>query len=176
MNILKNCFKFACLTATFGMTIRWTFTYLKDEDATTIDLKSYELPANQLPMLSICLLNPFTESKIKEYNETLTLSEYNHLWQEGFYDVANEIDFYSISINSTEFYIGDITKFRNGSAIVSRSPNFLHELPRVTYTGFRGVVFLKCFGLQSMHTEAHSVMYGFNVSTLPEKQKINNYL
>ena len=171
MSILKTCFKFACLAATLVMTIKWTCTYLEDEDATQIDLKPFEFPANQLPMLSVCLLDPISELKLREYNDTMTLSQYIHLWKEGYYDIANEIDFDSISINSTDFYIGYVTKFRNGSTMIHRSPHFIHEFPRVTYTGFHGAGFFKCFGLQSMQTKALFVMYGFNQSTFPDKHE-----
>ena len=117
-------------------------------------------------MLSICLLNAISESKLKEYNETLTLSKFYQLFEEGSYNVTNDIEFDNISVNSTEIYIGEIVKFRNGSS------NFRHALPRVSlsgHSGYKGIGFVKCFGLQSMETDVTFVMYGFNQTAFPEK-------
>ena len=139
MNTLRKCFKLTCVIATFAMTIRWISVYSEDADAVQpIEHKGFQFPADQLPMLSICHGRPIIESKLKEYNDSLTYAKFIKLWSEGSYNDINKINFDDISLNSSEFYVSDMTKFRNGTTVVGRSPNFLHEQPRVTYIGFRG--------------------------------------
>ena len=59
MSILRDGFKLACFVATVTMSIKWLLTYLEDADAIQIDLKPFEFPVRQLPMVSICLQSPF---------------------------------------------------------------------------------------------------------------------
>ena len=72
MAILRYCFNLACFSTAFGMTILWVCRYLHDEDSIQLDLKPFDFPQGQRPMLSFCLMNPFIEDKLKEYNDTLT--------------------------------------------------------------------------------------------------------
>ena len=63
------------------------------------------------------------------------------------------MNFDDISINLAEFYVSEYTTFRNGSVILQQPPNFLHELPRVTYFGFFGTsrLLFSINGAQTAH-------------------------
>ena len=133
MSVLRNCFRLGCFVATLVIIVRWICTYTQDADAIQIDIKPFEFPAGQLPMVSICLLNSISESKLKEYNDTLTLSKFYQLFEEGSYHVTNDIEFDDISVNSSDIYVGEIAAFKNGSS------NFRHSLPRVSASGYSGI-------------------------------------
>ena len=78
MAILRYVFNLAFFAVAFGMTVVWLFTYLENEDSVKVYLKALDFPEGQYPIISFCLRDPFIESKLKRYNETLTGLMYKH--------------------------------------------------------------------------------------------------
>ena len=150
MLILRYCFNLACFSTAVGMTFYWLVKYMKDEDGVQVNLNpSEKLTTRQRPLLSLCFQDPFIESKLHRYNKTLTGKKYRMILKgESAYDGIEKIDFDDVTLNMTDFYLGDSITFRNGTSISGDSPNFLNQLPRVTYSGFWDFLFLKCFGLR----------------------------
>ena len=74
--VFKYCYTIACISTAFGMTVLWMCRYSLDEDSVKIDLKQFQFLEGQYPMISVCLVDPFIESKIKEYNDTLSGEKY----------------------------------------------------------------------------------------------------
>ena len=79
MVFLRYFFNLACFTIAFGMTIWWLYRYSLDEDIVQFDLKPIDFQEGEYPILSFCLADPFIESKLKKYNETLTVPKYKEI-------------------------------------------------------------------------------------------------
>ena len=62
-NNIKRGFRVGCIIATILLSIRWGFRYNQDEDLTLVDYKDSN--AKVLPILSLCLSNPFLEEQLK---------------------------------------------------------------------------------------------------------------
>ena len=172
--VFKYCYTIACISTAFGMTVLWICRYSLDEDSVKIDLKQFQFLEGQYPMISVCLVDPFIESKIKEYNDTLSGEKYRQfLMGERFSIQTRNISFEDVTLNLADFYIGDEVYFRNGSYKQGESPNFIHEIPRVTYTGFYGLYFFKCYGIKSKssswshETDFYGATFSFNASLFP---------
>ena len=158
MILLRYCFNLTCFSIAFGMTIFWIYKFLKDDDLCQVDFKSIEtLTEGNYPMLSVCLWNGFIEHKIRQYNNSLSVQKYkNFLEGKAYYNGIEKIDFDDVTLNIEDLYIGDSIKFRNGTLINSRRPNFLNDVPRVSYTSIQDGILVKCFGLQFQYTNVAS--------------------
>ena len=169
MNILRYCFNLACFSTAIGMTVYWLVKYLKDEDGVQVKLNPSEsLTAMQRPVVSLCFQDPFIESKLHRYNITLTSKKYRMILKgESAYDGNEKIYFDDVTLNIADFYLGDSITFRNGTSISGDWPNFLKQLPRVTYSGFWDFMFLKCFGLRIEYRNVMYAMFQFNSSVFP---------
>ena len=168
MVILRYIFNFACFTTAFGMTIWWLYRYSLDEDIVQIDLKPIDFQAGQYPMLSFCVTDPFIESKLKKYDETLTVAKYKDILLGLIsYQGMMNIDFEDVTLNLTNFYLGAGIRLRNGSFIKMVGPNFLHELPQATYTVFSYGLFYKCIKLKSKLANIDFHYFTFNSSIYP---------
>ena len=168
LNGFKYFLNVTCFCAAFGMTVLWLLRFSLDEDSVQIDLKPFNFPEGQYPMLSFCLVDPFIESRLKEYNDTLTGEMYREFLKgDRFYKDIENIDFDNVTLNLADFYLGDDVYFRNGSYKAGSAPNFLHEIPQVTFTGFYEPLFLKCYGLKSSVVNHYAVSFKFNSSIFP---------
>ena len=167
MHVLRYFFNSACFAVAFGMTLVWLYTYLQNEDSVRIDLKRFNFPKGQYPMLSFCLIDPFIQSEIKRYKKNLTVKEYKaHLMGIRFRKEMNDINFDNVTRNLADFYNATIIKFRNGSQL-----HRFYELPQVTYIGFRdrpaSNKIFKCFGLKSNFTNIEWIRFRFNSRLYP---------
>ena len=154
------------------MTIFWFHKLLKDEDLCQVDFKSIEtLTEGNYPMLSVCLWNPFIDYKIIHYNNSLSVLKYmKFLEGKAYYNGIEKIAFDEITLDIGDFYIGDSITFQNGTIIRGKRPNFLNDIPRVSYTSIQEGVLIKCFGLQFQHTNVASATFGFNASIFRDKK------
>ena len=163
MVFLRYFFNLACFSIAFAMTLVWFCTYLKNEDSVRVDLKPFDFVEGRYPMASFCLIDPFIDSKLKTFNETVTGEIYkDFLLGKSYSKEMKDINFDDVTLNLADFYLGSNIKFRN-----STKWHQLFELPRVTYSGFRGT-FLKCFGLQSNFTNIDIIFFNFNSSLYPD--------
>ena len=78
MGVLRYFFNLACFSVAFGMTVLWFCTYLENEDSVKVYLKTLAFPEGHYPMILFCLCDPFIETELKRYNETLTGEMYKH--------------------------------------------------------------------------------------------------
>ena len=180
-NVFRYCYNIACVATAFGMTVLWMCRYSLDEDSVKIDLKQFHFLEGQYPMISVCLIDPFVESRIKKYNNSLSGEKYRELLiGHKFSSQIEEIIFEDVTLNLADFYIGDDVYFRNGTYKQGTSPNFIHEIPQMTYTGFYGLYFFKCYGLKSKsstwrhETDFHGATFSFNASLFPNSIRPNS--
>ena len=129
MNILTKIFRFACFSVAFGMTVYWCNKFWKDEDLCLVDYKSYDSSSDvDYPMLSFCLQDPLIESKIQQYNDTLTSQKYeNYLMGLEYYDGIENIDFNDVTFDLSEYVHGEQITFDNGTTILRTHPNRIFE-------------------------------------------------
>ena len=166
--LFRYSFNFGCLCTAFGMSVLWLYRFLLDEDSVKIDLKPFTLFDGQYPMLSFCHEDPFIESKLKEFNNTLSGKQYREFLKgEKYYNEIKDINFDDVTLNMADFYLGDRIQFKNGSYIESIAPNFNHEKPQVTFTGFWGSLFYKCFSLRTNLRDYNWLHFMFNSSMYP---------
>ena len=169
MSVLKYCFNLACLGIALGMTAFWLYKFWKDEDIVQMDFQPFELiPSEELPILSLCFSEVFIESRLKYYNESLTNQMYlEFLRGDQFYSGIDNIDFDNVTKDLADFYITDVIVFRNGTFQVGTYPNFVNGLPQVTFAGFIGPYFVKCFGIRSSYSNIKYGTFALNSSIFP---------
>ena len=115
MNFLRKLFSFACFSAALGMTIFWVYKYSKDEDLCVVDYKNLGSSKDvENPILSFCFIYPVIEWKLKSYNTSFTIRDYND-YLRGLKDVEGMeyVDFDNVTVNLPEYYLADITGFKN---------------------------------------------------------------
>ena len=178
--VFKYCYTIACISTSFGMTVLWMCRYSLDEDSVKIDLKQFHFLEGRYPIISVCLIDPFVEPRIKKYNNSLSGEKYRELLiGDKFSSQIEEIIFEDVTLNLADYYIGDDVYFRNGTYKQGESPNFIHEIPQMTYTGFYGLYFFKCYGLKSKssswshETDFHGATFSFNKVWEDESQKMS---
>ena len=167
--VLRYFFNVACFTTAFGMTFWWFYRFFKNEDSVQIDEKPLNFHDGHYPILSFCLNDPFIDSKLKKYNDTLTIAEYKMILMGlSSYKGIENINFDDVTLDLADFYLGFDVHFRNGTTIEKMYHDALEFLPQVTYSGLSFGSFRKCFGFDSMLTNIHVVTLKFNSSIYPE--------
>ena len=176
MKVLRHSFSLACFATAFGMSIYWFYMFLKDEDLVQINLKTSEtIDKSQDTMASFCFKDPIIESKLKTYNDTITAQKYlEFLYGYRLHVGSNSIDFDDITLNLMDYYLEDTIAFHNGTYMQGIAPNFVHEKPHVTYSGFYDGQLIKCFGMRSTYTGVSYSSFRFNSSLFPNGIR-NNY-
>ena len=168
MVVLRYFFNLACSLAAFALTIWWLYKFSLDEDSVQIELKSIDFLDGYYPMLSFCLIDPFIESKLKKYNETITPEKYKKILQGNIsYKGVMNIKLDDITLDLGDFYLGRTIKFRNGSKIDMLRIDFPQELLNLTNAGFSYAWFYKCYGLKSNFENIDMVQFYFNSSLYP---------
>ena len=144
MNLLRCIFSFACFSAAFGMTVFWCYKFWMDEDLCEVDYKSFESSVEvDYPMLSFCLKNPFIESKLKNYNESFSISNYiKFLKSHEYYPGIENVSLNDVTLNLDDFYIKSQLEFRNGTY------REFYEKPKVNQLGHTKDTFFKCYGVK----------------------------
>ena len=169
MAVLKYCFNFACVAIAVGMTVFWLYKFWKDEDTVHFDFKPFDMiPNDQIPMLSLCFSDVVIESRLKHYNATMTKQSYlDFLNGDLYFNGLENIDFDNVTTNLADFYLKDSILFRNGTGIEVKFPDNVNDLPQVTYAGFVGGYFVKCFGFKSSHSTISAVTFTLNSNIFP---------
>ena len=173
MHIVKYCFNFACFSAALGMTLYWMYKFLRDDDLCQVDFKPFdEIPQGQYPIVSFCVWNPFIASRLKPYN--ITPESYIEILKgDKLHNGTKKIEFNVVTIDLADFYLGDQIKFRNRTTLSGFSPNFLYDLPKVTYSGFYDSKFIKCFGLEMNYQNVVYTGFRLNNSALLDTMERN---
>ena len=180
MNVLRYIFSLACFSAAFGMTIFWCYKFWKDEDLCLVDYKSFESSIDvDYPMLSLCLVDPFIESKLKVYNESFNVTNYkNYLYGEESYHGMDNISFNDVTLDLVDFYNADFNVFRDGRAVMRSYPNTINVAPKLTFVGATYIGFCKCFGLRLRNKTIKFGSFMFNSTIISDlsQRKLATFL
>ena len=162
---ITSIFEVICWIATLSFCIFWIYKYSLNEDLCSIEFKSfYEDKKDAFPILSLCLLNPFSDSKLRShkipedhisYVKFLRGKEFNSNWL--------DIDYHSLILNISDFIEQDRIRFRNGSQLLfhpehNGSRYYQPDTEYKTNLGklyslafFVGPRFYNCYGLSIPH-------------------------
>ena len=169
MKIIRYIFNFSCFSIAFGMTVFWCIKFFMDEDLCKINFKPFDTSFSNggYPMFSFCFFDPFIASKLREYEPTLSPVLYSEILSgDRSYNGSKEINFDDVTIDLAQFFVSDAITFKNGTIAHGAYPNFLNNLPQVTYADFyeKTEWFIKCFGLKIDHKDVMTADFGFNSS------------
>lgn len=158
---ISSVFEVVCWAATISFCGFWIYKYTLNEDLCSVEFKSYyEKEEDVFPMLSICLLNPFSDLKLRNHGFDVDQSSYlNFLKGEQFNSTWLDIDYQSVIKNISDYVDQDGVAFRNGSRLFFHSdykgtsyykshPDYQTNLGTVySLPIFDGPRFYNCYGL-----------------------------
>ena len=181
---LSSTYHLICWIATVSFSIFWIYEYSLNEDLVSIDFKNYhESKTDVSPMLSFCLLNPFSDKKLRMITPEINSSTYlKFLRGEELNSTWLDIGYQSIIKNVSEYVERDRIRFRNGSLIYIH-PDDPHYNDSEThkYKGFneslgryRSIAlffnyrFYNCYGLSiPQDKELQDIMFRVKSSVFP---------
>ena len=112
-------FEVLCWIATISFCVFWIYKYSLNEDLCSIEFKSfYQDRRDSFPMLSLCLLNPFSDSKFRNYETIINQSSYlEFLNGEKFNSSWLVLEYQTLIKNISDYVEKDGIGFRNGSVL-----------------------------------------------------------
>ena len=156
-------FRFLCVSSTVAIIIYWIFEFSKDEHISAIEYKTYT-DINDLKHLefTICLQNPFIESRLKEFDANLNSTLYMKYLtgQIDSNETYKHVSFDKVTINPYD-HIALINVWKTKEA-----PLTCNDLAFCPYIEIKnninafeigGDSFYKCFGLQVKDRFANNV-------------------
>ena len=145
---LLTIFKLSCLVTTIFMIGYWVYKFgIKDEDVSLVDYKLVvKTKHNELPMISLCIQNPFLIDELKKINPRVNESIYSAYLKGEFVDnQLTSIDYDNVTINVFDYVSSSYILWRNGSSSMNDTKAFSKH---VTFAGFYNSSSLKCFGMK----------------------------
>ena len=170
---IPSIFEVICWIATISFCVFWIYKYTLNEDLCSIEFKSfYEEKKDAFPILSMCLENPFSDSKFEKHQSKIDrLSYLKFLHGEDFNTTWLSIDYQSLIKNVSDYVEQDGVGFRNGSRLYFH-PDYngttfykLHadyqtNLGKVySIPIFDGPRFYNCYGLSIPHDRNIQIFY-----------------
>ena len=162
VNTFKFVFKAVCLSVTAVMIVYWIAKYLKDEDISVLE---YKLVKNMEtvfhPELTICVENPFIESKFKDISSEISGQKYlQYLKGEVPGDaIYKNIDYDNVTIQLFE-HLNNLTivgNFSNGQQYkncrnIDKCPFLIMKNNLNAFIG--STLLYKCFGIKPQESYA----------------------
>ena len=146
---LLTLFKLLCLGTTTFMIGYWIYKFqVKDEDVSLIDFKLVEeTEHNELPVVSMCIGNPFLGDELKKIHPSINESFYNAYLKGKIFDKKlTNIDYNNVTINAFDYLVQWDVRWRNGSYTLNNT-NAVNT--HITFNGFFEDMFWKCFGMKT---------------------------
>ena len=137
-----------CFVTTVFMIGYWVYKFgIKDEDVSLVDYKLVvKTKHNELPMISLCIQNPFLIDELKKINPRVNESIYSAYLKGEFVDnQLTSIDYDNVTINVFDYVSSSYILWRNGSSSMNDTKAFSKH---VTFAGFYNSSSLKCFGMK----------------------------
>ena len=158
-------FKLVCMIGVLSMVGYWFYKFLvEDRDIGVVDYEPLGTSEIDLPVASICIVNPFIRRKIKfvepQHNETTYLA-----YIKGDIDapVFQGTHYENLTLDLNDYLTTVAMAYRNGSRQLVSKPNKKHQVifNGIYYSG----KFVKCFAHQLDEHESQnisSVHYTYN--------------
>ena len=174
-------FRIACLTTTISLSVYWFYKFSLNKDLIAIEYKKYYAHEEDVyPMLSICLRNPISETKLRKINPNINVTSYIQFLSGNYFDPKLlDIDYQEIIENMTDYVEDDFIRFRNGSYFAihpgyRNNPNYeegkkLKDYRKRTYPSkyaffFDDEAFFNCYEL-SIPPERNIKTFWFRINT-----------
>ena len=147
---IQRLFAISCWIIFLFMALYWFYKFkVEDRDIAVLDLLTLE-EANDVkfPVSTICMVHPFRENRLKEYQPSISSKAYlNHLKGLNFEDHLQNIDFENITVNLGDYFLNVTEKWKNDTDIfIDSSLVVKHE---TAFNGFNEKdQFIKCFSIQ----------------------------
>ena len=156
---LLTLFKLSYFGTTTFMISYWIYKFqVKDEDVSLVEFKLLEdTEYNELPIVSMCIENPFLSDELKQINPNINESLYNaYLHGELVDKKLTDIDYNNVTINVFDHLLKWGVQWRNGSVTwnITNTVNI-----HITFNGFYEDVFWKCFGMKANDEYYRDVKY-----------------
>ena len=107
--ILIYLFYVLCVMGTMGFCIDCILKYLRDEDAPQTEYQKFHHNSEDdlYPSISFCIINPFVETKLKEYGENINISSYSFFLQ-GLHwdDRMQDISYDNVTVSVEDSLLG----------------------------------------------------------------------
>lgn len=169
---LRSLFNLLCFAVTFSMLGVWCYKFIQDEDLCLVDYKKMDdsSDVNIFPDLSMCLVDPFLEDKLREFQPQLDATTYrDFLRGDVFHKEMTNMDYESVTKKLENYFIEYAIMWKNGTISSYQPPNsslfnnsligvsyrhiistnsLFQKVPQETFTGFAHLYFLKCVGLE----------------------------
>ena len=100
-------YQILCFTATLT-TVSWcVYNFLLNEDVSLVGFQKFQANYENLyPMLTICIINPILNKKLKEYGMNSNTSSYQSFLKGDIWDPAlNDIDYNNVTIDLVDYFL-----------------------------------------------------------------------
>lgn len=173
LSFIKTSFQILCMIATIFFMVMWMQTFLLDEDTTTIENRSFFKTENdKLPVLSMCFEQSFEHISFPEMGEGVDVAHYkDHLGGKYFDKRFTGIDYYTVSMNISEFIIGYDVGFLNGTRFQHSNHNVSFNRPYHTYSFESWGRIVKCFGLEITDSQVAGIAIYFKRDIFPNMMR-----
>ena len=154
--IMSHCFGLL----TFICCALWcTITYCTDNDICLVDFKLYnENPNHLYPSISILLINPFLDDKLKSYGEGINTTAYSTFLAGEYWDERMlYIDYDNVTIELNDYFLGYEMLSDNFSVI---SINNFTDNPATSYGWKKLYKNFRSHGLQTYEVDPPFDTYG----------------
>ena len=139
----------------------WFYKFqIEDRDIAVVDYEQWDETEVDLPIVGICVVNPFLEENIlkvfPEFKETTYLK---HLKGDIWDDEYDTIDYAQSTLDLNDYLMSLEIFFRNGSTSQTSSLNDIFD---VVFNGiYHQGVFVKCFA-HRLQQQVKEITYAFN--------------
>ena len=165
----KITFTIICVTVVVCMVCYWIYKYeVEDRDIGVVDyVLVKEIPEDmKIPVVSLCLRDPFLQNKLSLINDSIDTTEYkNYLKGEIQNTTLDQIDYKNATLHLRDYFTFVQELWVNESAYRNSSRFVDHK---VVFDGFyREENFLRCFLLKSeMETHLESIVIYYDMQKL----------
>ena len=130
------------------MVFYWWYKFeIEDRDVGVVDYESLEKAPIELPVVSVCIPNPFIKKRLEDIDPNIDTTAYLRYLKGDVYDQKYEnIDYDNVTINLKDYLFDPM--FNHSQIYFPPNHTIKH---RVTFNGFYGVYdeyFVKCFSFQ----------------------------
>ena len=142
--IFRQLFSVICIISVVAMVSYWMYKYeMEDRDVGVVDYEVVEKIDVDLPLLSMCFMNPFLNKKLHLVDPKLNASVYLKYLMGEYYDHQMDlVDYDNVTVNLDDYFSFAQIKLRNDSTFL---PKKLYPKHKVIFDGIYYERFVRCF-------------------------------
>ena len=184
-------FHILCLSAAISLTIYWIHVFSLNNDLVTVDYKKYFSEQNNVfPVLSICLKNPISKTKLESQNPSIDVESYLKFLNGQLFDKnMTQIEYPKVIQNANDYIEEDFIRYRNGSFVAFHPEYRDHDMykagfvnksktqkPYATYAFFFISCFYQCYELSvPQDKNIYAFIFRINNNIFPTGVRAQSY-